>query len=397
MDLVNAKILLNLDYPDIVNSCKALPQFARVCDTEYFWALKAEKDFGIPEDELLLVPGNVNRRRYLFIYNTKDPSTGLIEASKIGSLALVKYFLDQGADIHAEEDEALLLASLYGHLDIVKYLVEHGADLHGNKHELILKRKNGLAQLVTYVDVFRFLNTFGKDLIQPNETNLMAAVENDHLDVADYLIKQGADFHVNDEQALKLAATRGYLDIVEYLVELGADIRVFDEKALKLLEKNGRYEVVDYLIEQGANTPGFDQNALEWAKDKGDIEPNEEDGIQGIENALISMATKGQPGIVKVLLEQGVNIHADNDAALIGAASNGYLTIVKYLVRHGADIHARNDEALRLADYYDHEDIVKYLLSQGADARVLNEKRSATTGEKVKSYFYKGMKKFMPY
>ncbi len=61
MDLVNSKILLNLDYPDIINACIALPAFARVCETPYFWALKAEYDFNIPRNELLLVPVIVTR------------------------------------------------------------------------------------------------------------------------------------------------------------------------------------------------------------------------------------------------------------------------------------------------------------------------------------------------
>ena len=73
MDLVNSKILLNLDYPDIINACIALPAFARVCETPYFWELKAEYDFNIPRNELLLVPGNSNQERYKFIYDIKDP------------------------------------------------------------------------------------------------------------------------------------------------------------------------------------------------------------------------------------------------------------------------------------------------------------------------------------
>ena len=60
MDLINAKILLFLDYTDIINACTALPAFSRVSETPYFWALKAEKDFGILDTELLLVPGNSN-------------------------------------------------------------------------------------------------------------------------------------------------------------------------------------------------------------------------------------------------------------------------------------------------------------------------------------------------
>lgn len=84
MDHVNSKILLFLDYPDIINACHALLQFSRVCNDPYFLALKAEYDFGIPDKKLLLIPGNSNQKRCKFIYDIKDPNAGLLEAVKLG-------------------------------------------------------------------------------------------------------------------------------------------------------------------------------------------------------------------------------------------------------------------------------------------------------------------------
>ncbi len=63
MDVVNSTILLFLDYPDIINACKGIPDFFKVCNDPYFWALKAEYDFGITNHELLLVPGSNNKKR----------------------------------------------------------------------------------------------------------------------------------------------------------------------------------------------------------------------------------------------------------------------------------------------------------------------------------------------
>ena len=176
MDLINAKILLFLDYADIINACTALPAFSRVCETPYFWTLKAEKDFGIPNNELLLVSGNSNQERYKFIYDIKDPNIGLIEAAKIGILSLVKYFLKQGADLHANDEGALRSAARYGHFDIVKYLVEQGANLH----------------------------------VQ-NEEALRWAASKGRLNVVKYLIEQGADLHVKGEEALRWGAGNGHL------------------------------------------------------------------------------------------------------------------------------------------------------------------------------------------
>ena len=178
MDVVNSKILLNLEYPDIINACQALPAFARVCNDPYFWDLKAEDDFGIPSSELALVPGSSNQERYKFIYDIKDPNKGLLEAANLGVLSLVKYFLKLGADLHAEDEFVLRLAVAKGHLGVVKYLVEQGANIHA-KGELALKW----------------------------------ATDYNHLDVVKYLVEQGSK---NDE-ALSLANEYGRLDIVKYL------------------------------------------------------------------------------------------------------------------------------------------------------------------------------------
>ncbi len=207
MDLVNSKILLNLDYPDLINTCKAVPDFFRLCQTPYFWELKARYDFGIPHNELLLVPGNSNQKRYEFIYNIKNPNTGLLEVVKLGSLSLVKYFLKQGADLHAMNEFVLRSAAMNGYLDVVKYLVEQGADFHANDEEAL-----------------RWAAWYG------------------HLDVVKYLVEQGADLHMVDEWALRFAAKGGHLDIVKYLVEQGADPQV-------ILNNTSNYqpEIVEYV------------------------------------------------------------------------------------------------------------------------------------------------------
>ena len=60
-------------------------------------------------------------------YEDRNNVTVLIVASTIGDLKIVKYLLDNGADINAKDDSnvtALIGASSSGHLEIVQYLVE---------------------------------------------------------------------------------------------------------------------------------------------------------------------------------------------------------------------------------------------------------------------------------
>ena len=49
------------------------------------------------------------------------------DASRKGHLDIVRYLVEQGADVTAENNEAVHWASLNGHTEVVQYLVEKGA------------------------------------------------------------------------------------------------------------------------------------------------------------------------------------------------------------------------------------------------------------------------------
>ena len=83
--------------------------------------------------------------------------------------------------------------------------------------------------------------------------------------------------------------------------------------------------------------------------------------------ALKYASTLGHINVVKYLVKDGVNMHADNEAALRYSSENGHFTLVKYLVEHGADVHAINDESLKWASEWDHLEVVKYLIESGVD------------------------------
>ncbi len=107
MDLIYTEILLYLDYQDIINACEALPIFSNVCNGSYFWSLKAKQDFGIPLDELPLFPGKNNKERYRLIYNTKSPNEALTKGVNMNNLALVKFAIKKGANLHIDDERAL--------------------------------------------------------------------------------------------------------------------------------------------------------------------------------------------------------------------------------------------------------------------------------------------------
>ena len=61
----------------------------------------------------------------------------------------------------------------------------------------------------------------------------------------------------------------------------------------------------------------------------------------------------------KYFIEEGINIHADDDWALQSASENGHIEVVRYLIDKGANIHARNDYAFK----YGTAEVITYLNS----------------------------------
>ena len=94
-------------------------------------------------------------------------------------------------------------------------------------------------------------------------------------------------------------------------------------------------------------------------------------------------ATYDHIEIVKYLVENGADIHAQDNYALRWSARNDNFDIVKYLVENGADIHADNDYALWWSVCSNYLEIVKYLIENGADQKVLFKKWSKQKIAKV--------------
>jgi ankyrin repeat protein len=76
--------------------------------------------------------------------------------------------------------------------------------------------------------------------------------------------------------------------------------------------------------------------------------------------------------MVRYLVNQGADIHANDDKALRCSARYGHLEVVRYLVGQGANIHANDDEALLCSARNGRLEVVRYLVGQGADINILN-------------------------
>ena len=242
---LDREIINQLDDIQFLNICKLnRTYYERVCDEDYF-RIRTEKRFQetIPYKDYIefknwkahyinivkyidLLEKRFNRKyvdtdkspellyraHNSFSTDTYTISAALICSSYSGDLPVVKYLVEIGADIHAEEEEALRWATSSGQLSVAKYLVEKGAIIHAN-----------------------------------NSRAFIAACQYGHLEVVKYLVEHGADVTTEDNSAVLWGCYNGYLSVVKYLSEHGADIHAEKDLALHNAIERGHSDIVTYL------------------------------------------------------------------------------------------------------------------------------------------------------
>ncbi len=175
-----------------------------------FYALSG----AIDNDDLALVQFLLSRG--------EDIDHVLILAAKHGKVDLIRYALQNGADIHYNDDIALVFAAEEGRVNAVKYLLENGADVNA---------QHGAA---LYFAIAGDHHEIVRGLISPDETwNIKAP---------------GADIHIDNDGPLRLALIEGHPYIVKYLLANNADISSIDEEVLTIADANDHHDVVEYFL-----------------------------------------------------------------------------------------------------------------------------------------------------
>jgi ankyrin repeat protein len=203
----------------------------------------------------------------------------IIFASRNGHIEVVKLLIGAGADVTADDNEAIRFASENGHIEVVKLLIGAGADVTADDNEAI-----------------RF------------------ASENGHIEVVKLLIDNGADVTADDNYAIRYASRNGHIEIVKLLIGAGADVTTRGNHAIRFASSNGHIEVVKLLIDAGADVTAENNYAIRWASDDGHLE------------------------IVKLLIDNGADVTADGNQAIRWASRYGHIEVVKLLKKHGATL-----------------------------------------------------------
>ncbi|WP_243018326.1 ankyrin repeat domain-containing protein [Candidatus Cardinium hertigii] len=284
------------------------------------------------------------------------------------SASSIAYWLDQGLDINASDDEGwtLLFYAVERNLDVTPMLIDKGANVTA-------KTKTGQTLLFFIRDfnepILKRLIDKGVDVnAQDNKqmTALMYAASHQSVEVAKYLIQQGAKVDMQDNKK-QTAADYAKTDEMKALLDQhkeSKEIKVLKELVRKhpmslhlaivhdLTKYNWIEERVQYWLNQGLNIQASDDAS--WT--------------------LLLYALKHNPSIAPILVEKEADVHAKNNkkrTPLMYAVMKGptYIHIVRALLKQGArvDPQDKDDEGKTVFDYASAYPQIKELLDAYKD------------------------------
>ena len=196
-----------------------------------------------------------------------------IDAAKNGDN--LELYINNGINVQVFSNYALIQSINIGSYDNVKILLDNKANIHTTQD--------------TYV---------GIDI---EETALIVAIKNDHLDIVKLLVSYGANIHVQDENPLITSI------------------------------RFGNYDIAKYLLSVGANVNGRNGNVKKWWF-------NDDTILTTIclGRDLIKYNAKYALDMLCCLIKAGANIHARNNFALVKFVKYGDIKIIKCLLENGA-------------------------------------------------------------
>ena len=265
-----------------------------------------------------------------------------------GHKDLVQFLLDNGAEVNRLGgfwgcDTAIKDAVFNNHIEIVQLLLDAGADVNLGDKIGNLKSNNAYPVLVLYM----VCDTYGEKI---------------NMDMLKLLLDAGVNVNAMDnlhETALYKAAENGDIDAVRLLLDYGADVNLGRETPLIAAlsdDSKNMHAIVQLLIDNGADVHRCTDTSL-WS--------------------TVMLAAVNHPECLPLLIEAGADINyvcrgiTDyySYTALMWAAEDGVTESVKILLENGADIHAKNKRgktALDLAMTNQHTEIVQLLQAAGA-------------------------------
>jgi len=278
-------------------------------------------------------------------YKNEYNKTGLIYASKSGHINIVKFLVENGANLNIQDvnqNTALMHAIFYNNVDVIEYLIIQGSDLSlKNIHGSIIHNATSIGNLKIIDELYNR----GCDIEEKDEngnTCVFIATLNSNYDVVKYLIKKSVNLNLLNNMVIKDTEHRENVSLLHICIkyDLFELMLLFIRNKINLNIKNN-----------------FNETPLKYACRL---------------NKII---------FVKLLLQKGANPNITsplNYSCLHCAIDNKNLEMVKLLIDYGADynlktlipsIHTKpcdNQSILAYAKCTLNYNIVNYLDSKNA-------------------------------
>lgn len=271
--------------------------------------------------------------------------TMLWEAAYRGKLEVVKFLVEQGADInfpgchlsqHDLEITPYCVARHEGRDEVAEYLLQQGAivDIHTAAYLadyettlLILDNDPNLVNSGYLQSVM--LPSGEPDSFEYRDTEwatpLCYAIVGGNIRIVELLISRGAIIEPHSKLLLDHAVSADRVDIVKLLINNGAD----PSKAPRIYDDNSEMSV----LLKSHGVPSKDINAFDWM------------GWPPL--PYVCRGDKGEhPEAVLRLLELGADINVQSSkgkTALHCAAKAGFLKVINVLIENGANIDATDN------------------------------------------------------
>ena len=201
---------------------------------------------------------------------------------------MVKFLIDNGADIHIADEYPFLLSWDFGSPDICKLLIDNGADLE-KITKTLFKRKTSKQkkEILEFIDKLKNnnVNESIKDYLKPkSEEDILKSINNltpnqkllhglkyDMIELINQSIDEGADVTINDNNLLIWSCENGHTDIVKKILENpNVDVNIQDGYPICIASKNGHYNIVKLLLNHKDIIPNlYHSFCLIWASENG--------------------------------------------------------------------------------------------------------------------------------
>jgi len=215
-----------------------------------------------PNDKVKSVfnTGDFNYLKYLIETNV-DINFALSMASKGSSLRVVKYLVENKADVSYDNNFAIINSVYFSSLQVIDFLLENKADITARNNQPIIEAvKRGESKILN------FLIENKGDVTAQNNQPLIEAATHGQKEMVKILLENKADATAqNNEPLIEACRHNGNyivpsrkdrenaIDCVKLLVSYGADVKARNSYAVSESYHFARnFRLIDFLCKQGA-------------------------------------------------------------------------------------------------------------------------------------------------